>query len=295
MPEVGVYYNQNSEECTAFGQTVIELLQRRGVSICVSESVGPFKCCHPFSENHALDFVIIIGGDGTILSALSREHLYDIPLCCIDKGTLGFLSETVASDLPCLIDNLLAGRYTVESRKMIGVRYLSEQTTKQYDESEWLAFALNEVSVTRRSLGGVMRCKVYIGEQFVSQYAADGVLVSTPTGSTAYSLSAGGPIVSPDVSCFLVTPVCAHSLYSRPLVISEDQMVTLVPQQEDGLMVFDGQRAIQLKRGERIQVAKAPVTAKFIRFDPPNFYELLRKKMGEWTSPTWKVGRTDEE
>ncbi|MBE5781532.1 MAG: NAD(+)/NADH kinase [Clostridiales bacterium] len=282
MKKACIYANSDKDTYFSMAGKVAEYLKDAGYEVyCQGEAACAFGGSEITSLQGKLDIAFVLGGDGTVLSALAEGYLYDVPLLCINMGTLGFLMEHDSEDFPKVMDRILNEDYSIVKRQMLSVTIRSTNG----EETGPVHYALNDVDVARSSLGGVMRCNVWVGDEMVSEYAADGILVATPTGSTAYSLSAGGPIAEPDVSCLIITPVCAHSLYTRPLVIKDTQTVRIVPKRGPLSLVLDGQREYAIQTGDEIIIQKADVCAKFISTNQRSFFELLRKKMGEWNIP----------
>ena len=226
-----------------------------------------------------LSFAIVLGGDGTVLSAFRQLAPYGIPLLTVNTGHMGFLTETYLSRLPQAIDRLIAQDFEVEERSMLTVRVLRQEKLL------WEALCLNEVVVHREPLTSMCHFEIQIGKHAPVDIAADGVIVSTPTGSTAYSLSAGGPVVTHDVPVLQLAPICPHSLASRALVFSDTEPVTIVPATPNQLvMVVDGNGGCYILPEDRVYVERSPYRARFIRLQPPEFFRILREKLG-WGLP----------
>lgn len=228
-----------------------------------------------------IDAVFVFGGDGTVLRALSRYAAFDVPVLGVNLGRLGFLLETQTEEMPQALDMLAAGEYAIERRMMLYVQAHCEGR----DVS---AYAVNEVSVSRGLSQRMIALSAFVGDTLVDHYIADGVVVASPTGSTAYSLSAGGPIVSPDVDCFVLNPICPHSLQSRPIVLSHRERITLcvdMKEERTGIQLsIDGQRVGQMRNQERLSVSRASHDALLIRFPKErNFFSLLRDKLSQWS------------
>ncbi|PWL41610.1 MAG: NAD(+) kinase [Bacillota bacterium] len=284
MKQACIYANSDKDTYFNLARGVMGYLLSAGYQVYCQDDMTDTLGCPPATDSQGpMDLAFILGGDGTVLTALFTGNLYDVPMCCINMGTLGFLLEHNSREFPVFMDQILAGDYEIESREMLSATVRSQDGRQQP-----IRYALNDVNVVRSSLGGVMRCNVWVGEEMVSEYAADGILVATPTGSTAYSLSAGGPIVAPDVACFIITPVCAHSLYTRPLVVKDTQTIRILPQRGPLSLVLDGQREFPIETGDEVIIKKAGVSAKFITTQGRSFFSLLRTKMGEWNVPRLK-------
>jgi NAD+ kinase len=192
---------------------------------------------------------------------------------------MGFLTETYVNQLPQALDKLLEGDYTLEQRSMLAVQLFREE------QLLWEALSLNEMVVHREPLTSMCHFEIQIGRHAPVDIAADGVIISTPTGSTAYSLSAGGPVVTPDVPVLQLAPICPHSLASRALVFSDAEPVNIYPATPNRMiMVVDGNGGCYVLPEDRIHLEKSPYCARFIRLQPPEFFRVLREKLG-WGLP----------
>ncbi|MDO5378008.1 MAG: NAD(+)/NADH kinase [Clostridia bacterium] len=228
-----------------------------------------------------IDALFAFGGDGTVLRALDAYVSCGIPILGINLGRLGFLLETQVDELAEALELLHRGEYEIEHRMMLHV----EASCGGQAVS---AYATNEVSISRALSQRMIALDAYVGSTLVDHYIADGVVLASPTGSTAYSLSAGGPIVSPDVPCFVLNPICPHSLQSRPIVLSCKEQVTLrinMKEMREGIQLsIDGQAICQMLNQEQITVSSSPHDALLIRFPKErNFFSLLKDKLSQWS------------
>lgn len=228
-----------------------------------------------------IDMIFVFGGDGTMLRALSTNVEYDIPMLGINLGRLGFLLETEVGELAQALDMLCAGEYEIERRLMLRVQM--EQGGRTIS-----AYATNEVSISRALSQRMIALDAYVGRTLVEHYIADGVVLASPTGSTGYSLSAGGPIVCPDVPCFVLNPICPHTLQSRPIVLSCREPVTLcvnMKEMREGIQLsIDGQAVCQMHNQERVVVTRSEHDGLLVRFPKErNFFSLLKEKLSQWS------------
>lgn len=227
------------------------------------------------------DCVIALGGDGTILNVSRDLRRQNLPIVGVNLGTLGFLTEVEPEQIFSVLDRLFMDDYTLEERMNIKGAVYKENETEPVARD----VALNDIVVTRAGFSRVIGLKVYVNGKMMDIYEADGVIVSTPTGSTGYNLSAGGPLVSPKTSLMIITPISPHSLTSKSIVLSsEDEIVIEVlamrkAQKEEAIVNFDGQPGIQLSAGDRIVVQKANTTTKMVKLFDVSFYEVLREKI----------------
>ncbi len=228
-----------------------------------------------------IDAIFVFGGDGTMLRALDAFVDCDIPMLGVNLGRMGFLLETEVTELEQAIDRLCRGEYAIERRMMLKVEGYCGG--KHVD-----AYATNDVAVSRGLSQRMIALDAYVGDTLVDHYIADGVVLASPTGSTAYSLSAGGPIVSPDVACFVLNPICPHTLSSRPIVLSSDACVRLrlnMNEMRDGVQLsLDGQSICKMNNFEEIRVRRSGHDAQLIRFPKErNYFALLKDKLSQWT------------
>ncbi|HOQ16384.1 MAG: NAD(+)/NADH kinase [Epulopiscium sp.] len=223
------------------------------------------------------DFIVVLGGDGTFLSAARKAAIYDTPILGINLGTLGFLAEVEKASSLQALEKVLAGNYSIEKRMMLEVKV---KDCKKNNQQKLIC--LNDIGVTRSSLSRIINLKVYINNQFVDYYSADGIIVSTPTGSTAYNLSAGGPILDPNSKMMVITPICPHSLSARSIVVSDEDYIEIEICENhncDIILTIDGQLGYQLDNHDIIQVTKSTYMTKIIKTSDYNFYDILRKKI----------------
>ncbi|HEY9061303.1 MAG TPA: NAD(+)/NADH kinase [Pseudobacteroides sp.] len=219
--------------------------------------------------------VLCLGGDGTYLKVARNAYSANVPILGINLGTLGFLTEIEKSDINTAIESILNDRYTIEERMML--------ETVIYSKSGVIAkdIALNDVVISRGELSRILHLKTYINNVYAESYPGDGIIVSSPTGSTAYSLSAGGPIVEPDLEIIVITPICPHILYSRSFITTAERVVRVVVDESyehSAMVTVDGQNGYEVKGGYSIEVKKAPCSVKMIKVANKNFFKILRSK-----------------
>ena len=223
------------------------------------------------------DMVIVIGGDGTLLLAAQYGAKYDVPLLGMNMGRLGFLVELEKDDTD-LYEKIVKGEFTTESRMMLCAKVEREGKVVYSGD------ALNDIVISKGALSKMINLEIKIDGVTASDYFADGLILATPTGSTAYSLSAGGPVVAPAIEAIVVTPVCAHTVTSRPLVISDRQKTEItvkIHHNEDVLLSRDGAECVPLCDGDKITVTKSDKRVKLIRCSDRSFFDVLNKKLSE--------------
>lgn len=227
------------------------------------------------------DMLFVFGGDGTMLRALDSYVAFDIPVLGVNLGRLGFLLETEKEELPQALSLICEGKYDIERRMMLHVQMMHNGKTVS-------AYATNEVSISRGLSQRMIALDAYVGKTHVDHYISDGIVLASPTGSTGYSLSAGGPIVSPDVPCFVLNPICPHTIQSRPIVLPCSETVTLsvsMKEMREGILLsIDGQAICQMQNHEEIQVRRSEHDALLIRFPKErNYFSLLKDKLSQWS------------
>lgn len=234
----------------------------------------------PLEEVYAeADCIIVLGGDGSILDAARRAAPLCKPLLGINMGHLGYMTELEISELDQL-SHVVAGEFETEARAMLAVSVHTQTGGKKAE-----SFALNDVVISNGSVARIVDLELYEGGELVSNYRADGMIVATPTGSTAYSMSAGGPITDPRLPCLLVTPVCPHSLTARPLLFRDDAQLDIknVCQREKMLyLTVDGRINFEIYRGDTVHITRSPMTVKLIRLRRGGFYNRLQQKMNSY-------------
>lgn len=294
MPKAGIIYNDAKPIACRTAQELEDKLTAHGWDVHTATGVGgilgysspespvchtPIDHLNPPGFDREMAFAIVLGGDGTVLSAFRQVAPHGIPLLAVNTGHMGFLTETYLNQLPQAIEGLLAEEYEVEERTMLWVQVLRDETLL------WEALCLNEMVIHREPLTSMCHFEVQIGRHAPVDIAADGVIVSTPTGSTAYSLSAGGPVITPGIPVMQLVPICPHSLASRALVFANTEAVTIFPANPNRLvMIVDGNAGCYVLPDDQVRVERAVHPARFIRLRPPEFFHILREKLG-WGLP----------
>lgn len=227
------------------------------------------------SLGEKIDLLVVLGGDGTLLSAARALHRHPVPILAVNLGALGFLTSVTLEELYPVLEQTLAGKQSVTERMMLEAAVWRDGKAAEAHK------ALNDAVVTKSALARMLDFDVYVDKSHVGRYRADGLIVATPTGSTAYSLAAGGPIIHPDLDAFVITPICPHMLTNRPLVIPGAAQVEVDASaaEEPAYLTLDGQTGIQLGSTDRVTITKSPTKVKLVR--PPNktYYEILRNKL----------------
>jgi NAD+ kinase len=219
--------------------------------------------------------LISIGGDGTMLKAATFIRDKNIPIIGINAGRLGFLATVQYENIEALLQKVLIKDYIISKRSLLSVR-----TDPEYENFKELDFALNEVTVARKDTTSMITVDTMLNNEYLTSYWADGLIVSTPTGSTGYSLSCGGPVLTPDVASFVVTPMAPHNLNARPLVITDDTEITLnISSREEQFLISLDSRIAAVSKDTTVYIKKAPFTLSVIEFKDETFLTTIRKKL----------------
>lgn len=288
MKHVYMIINTLKDEELTFSKGVIRWLQQQNVTVYVNHDLCSLidegvQCLVKDTLLWSMDFAIVLGGDGTIIHSARRLAQYNVPILGINLGSLGFLAEIEQRVWQTSLAQVLQGNYKIEERMMLEAEIQS--TTNSGTISE--VFALNDVVISRMALSRMVGYSLFINNEFVNHYSADGVIISTPTGSTAYNLSAGGPILIPTGNTIVITPICPHSLTSRSLVLScnDDIRITFEGNRRswdnDLMLTADGQDGHQLTGDAVIKIKQAKMHTKLLKLEDHDFYKILRHKLGQ--------------
>ena len=286
------YFNRSKDAAAQAVRDCAQLCREKGFETCFfAEDEAWLQANVPgVTEGSALlerpvpgetDLILVFGGDGTVLRALDSYVDCNIPMLGVNLGRMGFLLETQPQEMAEALEMLKAGKYQIERRMMLRVE-------GECGGKKILAYATNEVSVSRGLSQRMIAMDAFVGDMLVDHYIADGLVLSSPTGSTAYSLSAGGPIVAPDVHCLVLNPICPHTLTSRPIVLSARERVRLriqMKEMREGIQLsVDGQAVCVMRNHEEISVIRSPHDALLIRFgEKRNYFSLLKDKLSQWS------------
>lgn len=272
----GFSVNSNKERAVKHALFFAEKLKNNGAEIVFDDVFAPdgYRSLNKREVAEIADVMVVFGGDGTVLRVAADCAVNDTPVFAVNLGKLGFLTEAEPSETDEVVDLLLRGDYSCSSRSMLNV---------VCDGKVYLA--LNESVVARGPLTKMIKIDAYADGLFVDGYYADGVIIATPTGSTAYSLSAGGPIVDPDVDAFVLTPVGSHSLHTRPIVFSDKKVIELKVAKTDtfAYLSIDGRDVMKLQNGEIVRISLSDKRVRFIDSKGEGFVTRLLDKLNDWS------------
>lgn len=281
MKTVGIVPNYDKEAAMGMVKDLVMFLKTKNCKPVLTYNIAELTGLSEYGVTKfelysKSDFIVVLGGDGTLLDTGRKASKYGTPLLGINMGTMGFLASADGGDANETIEKVLKEEYKLEKRLMLESEISSDSDMpKTYT-------AVNDVCITRGVFTKITDYGIYVNDEYVATFRADGIIISTPTGSTAYNLSAGGPVLKPDISCIVLTPICAHSLHSRSIVVSADDVIRVEASfgsNGDIIMSMDGQTSVILNNGDSIRIRKSAHTVNIIKTNNVGFYDILRKKL----------------
>ena len=273
MKKIGIVINEGKDPDFVIANRICHYLEERGASCIMANTAGEIK--------EEVECMLILGGDGTMLQAARENVGKGIPLLGVNLGTLGYLTEVETHNMEEAWDKLLNDEYEIEERMMLCGEI------KGKNRNEMISPALNDISITRCGSLQIIKLKIYVNGEFLCEWNADGIIISTPTGATGYNMSAGGPLVEPSAWLIVLTPICAHTLNARSIILRAEDVVEIeIPSARAGKKQFveanlDGSKRTDMETGDRIYISKAENTTKIIKLSKVSFLEMLHKKMGD--------------
>jgi NAD+ kinase len=279
VQKVGIIGKRHNKEAVAVATDLTRWLKEQKVGVLVEEemaaTIGGVSSWPHGQISASFDLIVVLGGDGTLLSVIRQVGEKEIPILGVNLGGLGFLTEITRDELLPVLENVLNGDFRTHDRVA-----LSASVIRQGDQVSTFR-VLNDAVINKGALARIVYLETTINGEYVTTFRADGLILSTPTGSTAYSLSAGGPIVYPSLKTIIITPICPHTLTNRPIIIPDNVVVrtTLKSESEEVFLTLDGQVGFPLVRGDTVEVKKAP--GKVLLIESPNkgYFEVLRTKL----------------
>jgi NAD+ kinase len=290
---IGIAYKHSHEPARSEAKKLQDWLQNKGVKV-YSEEMSPKGRMNEFSEDSSLTndnikCLVVLGGDGTMLGAARKVGRYGIPILGVNLGGLGFLTGIPLNRLYPCIEMVLNDRLEIEQRLMLETKVMREGT-------EACIFpTLNEVVINKGALARIIDLDVYINNEFLTTFRADGLIISTPTGSTGYNLAAGGPILYPTISNVILTPICPFTLTNRPLILPDSMVVSITmgkESEEKVSLTFDGQVGFDLLHGDKVLICKSESRIKLFKSPDQTYFEILRAKM-MWGGVTYNKNGND--
>jgi NAD+ kinase len=275
---VGVISKPKIAEAPEIVRSLLEWLEKRGIQCRCDRETAEYAGNRPYFSREQLpegtDLIVVLGGDGTLLSAARVVAGSSIPLFAVNLGHLGFLTAIRVEDLYPELERALKGEHRIGRRRMVDCELVRD------GEIIGAYSALNDVVITKSELARMIDLDAHVDNHFVAAYKADGLIIATPTGSTAYSLSAGGPVIFPSVNAFCITPICPHMLTNRPVIVPDSSVIQILNHGEDRTyLTIDGQVGEPLSKGDRIVCRSSPKTIQLIRPPKMLFFDVLREKL----------------
>ncbi|MCI6232963.1 MAG: NAD(+)/NADH kinase [Selenomonas sp.] len=277
--QIAIYPNLDKSDVRSVVARIIRFFSDKDVHLMLPKKEAIALNLSKFAtdeiEKQPADMALSLGGDGTLLGVCQRYGANIVPLCGVNLGTVGFMADIEPSELEDCLAKILSGNYYIENRLLLAA------WLRRCGKDIFLSHAINDVVVTKGGVARMLHLGLSINETHLVDYKADGLIVSTPTGSTAYSLSAGGPIMNPAIQALLVTPICAHTFSIRPLVVRDSDAVHvhIASVHQDILVTFDGQESVPLLPGDEVIVRKAKESAKIVKFEDKDYYKELLTKL----------------
>lgn len=275
---VGIISKPKIAQAAEIVSGLLQWLEARGIQYRCDEQTAQYAGMDEFYSREQLpngtDLIIVLGGDGTLLSAARVVAGRDIPLFAVNLGHLGFLTSIQLDDLYPALEQVLRGEQRIGQRAMVACELLRNgETIGSY-------CALNDVVITKSELARMIDLDAWVGDHFVAAYKADGLIIATPTGSTAYSLSAGGPVIFPTVAAFCITPICPHTLTNRPVIVPDNRVIKILNHGAEGtFLTIDGQVGEPLRPGDYVVCRSSPNAIHLIRPPKALFFDVLREKL----------------
>jgi NAD+ kinase len=275
---VGIISKPKITQAPEIVRGLLEWLEKRDIQCRCDQQTAEYAGNRPYFSREELpegtDLIIVLGGDGTLLSAARVVAGCNIPLFAVNLGRLGFLTAIRVEDLYPELERALKGEHRIGRRRMVDCELVRDgEIIGSYS-------ALNDVVITKSELARMIDLDAHVDNHFVAAYKADGLIISTPTGSTAYSLSAGGPVIFPSVNAFCITPICPHMLTNRPVIVPDSSTIQILNHGEDRTyLTIDGQVGEPLSKGDRIVCRSSQKTIQLIRPPKMLFFDVLREKL----------------
>ena len=280
MRRVGIVAKPDAPRAPEVVTRLVDWLTERRIDVTLEkETAGIVPAVRAAAANKAelpglADLLIVLGGDGTLLSMARAVGDLGVPIMGVNLGGLGFLTATTLDEMLPSLEAVLEGRMVVEERLMLVARVIRNGA------AVFEHMALNDMVITKSAMSRIISLTVSVEGEYATAYRADGLIISTPTGSTAYSLSAGGPIVSPSVEAIVLTPICSHTLTNRPIVLPASHRIEVAIQSDQEIMLtVDGQVGVGLRERDVVEVVKADARMRLVRFPQKDFFSVLRTKL----------------
>lgn len=279
MNTIGLVVKLKTPEAITFGRELATWLQARGKTIMpedrTNEELGFAKGWRKVEIMQQADLAIVLGGDGTLLSVARRAGKREVPILGVNLGSLGFLTATTTDEIFTAVERVLAGQYEVERRSLL------EAVLTRDGQCLGAFQVLNDVVINKGALARIIDMEAWVDDEYLCTYKADGLIVSTPTGSTAYALAAGGPIIDPAVNVVVLAPICPHTLSNRPIVLPDHTHIQVVLRtaDEEVILTLDGQEGLPMKEGDTVGIKRTGSMVSLVKPPSRTFFDVLRRKL----------------
>jgi NAD+ kinase len=278
MKTIHIVCKRNKADAVRLAARIIEDFGSQHAMVLDEESARALGYGNAFELEHVgdgADLIIVLGGDGTLLGVSRHARARSVPILGVNLGGLGFLTEISTDDLPPMLDEVLNKDFNVSERIMLDVRVVRQET------DVYTFTILNDAVVTKDALARIIDIETYVNGEYLTTYKADGLILSTPTGSTGYSLSAGGPILYPSMKNIIITPICPHMLTNRPIILPEEAEIRAILKSRDErvILTLDGQVGFPLEFADEVFVRRSALTVKLVKSSTKGYFEVLRNKL----------------
>ncbi|ABA89566.1 polyphosphate/ATP-dependent NAD kinase [Syntrophotalea carbinolica DSM 2380] len=281
MKRIGIYAKCNHPDAVMVARDVVGWLRGRGLEVFLekklAQDVGDAEQSHDRGSIPGMvDLIIVLGGDGTLISVARQVCGRDVPILGVNLGSLGFLTEITRGELYLSLEKVLKGEFSLSDRMML------EAVVWRHGLEAGRFSVLNDVVINKGAIARIIDMEVSVDTAYLTTFKSDGLIIATPTGSTAYNLSAGGPIISPGLHCLVVTPICPHMLANRPLIVSDTACIRIEMKlrDQDVVLTADGQVGMALEAGDVVEIRKADRCTRLIKSPSKEYFEVLRTKLG---------------
>jgi len=279
LKKVGIYAKKSHPEVEQIAMFAAQRFAAAGIDVLIedglAEQIGQVSGCSGEDIPSLVDLILVLGGDGTLISVARQVGDRQVPIVGVNLGQLGFLTEITREELPDMLDRLIAGDYKISERMMVdALIHRDDKIIGEYT-------VLNDAVINKGALARIIDLETYVDGRHLSTYKADGLIISTPTGSTGYSLAAGGPIIYPEINSLLITPICPHMLTNRPIIIWSRSIIEIEVKFQDDVVFFtaDGQVGHKLLPGDRVEVRRSATRARLVISPYREYFQILRTKL----------------
>lgn len=279
IERVGIYAKKNHSEAPKLAQDICSRLQQRGIDYLLQPWLGKALDLDAVAADELIpqqvDLIIVLGGDGTLISVARHVDGLPVPILGVNLGSLGFLTEITRHELPSMLESVLSGKFDISDRMMLDVEILRRGKSVEKHT------LLNDAVMNKGTLARIIDMETWVDGDYLTTFKADGLIVSTPTGSTGYNLAAGGPIIYPGINSLVITPICPHMLTNRPLIVPSSSTVAIDINFADDVVFFtgDGQVGANLEPGDRVEVRQSSARTQLIKSPTRDYFEILRTKL----------------